>query len=273
MLRRSFLRSLLGGAFFGALGLKPGKSRARTVRFDHGVASGDPLQHRVVIWTRVSGSTDESIAVRWQVASDAEFRRVLRDGEIRTGPERDFTVKVDVGSLPAAAALYYRFEAEDEYSPTGRTRTLPHGSIDIASFAVLSCSNHPYGHFHVYREVANRDDIDAVLHLGDYIYEYGMGEYATERAEELDRVPEPSHEIVSLDDYRTRYAQYRSDPDLAALHARHPVIAIWDDHELANNAWRAGAQNHKPDEGRWEQRRDDAIQAWLEWMPVRVLSR
>lgn len=275
MKRRRFVASLLAGfapvrAFADET---PGERQG--LHFAHGVASGDPGQDRVIIWTRVSGAVDETVTLHWQVAKDAKMEQVLRHGSTTTGPHRDYTAKVDVDGLPPGATLYYSFAASRPadrvvQSPVGRTRTLPGGRVRSVRFGVASCANHPYGYFHAYREIAKRDDLDAVIHLGDYIYEYGLGGYATERAEALGRVPEPPHEAISLADIRRRHAQYKRDPDLMALHAAHPLIAVWDDHELANDAWRGGAQNHQPEEGDWPARRDAAIQAWLEWMPVRV---
>ncbi|MDH3716300.1 MAG: alkaline phosphatase D family protein, partial [Gammaproteobacteria bacterium] len=239
MLRRSVIQLLASGVLFALLG---GRSRAlpqpAAYSFAHGVASGDPLKDAVILWTRVSGASGEPLTVRWQVARDAAMQNVVAAGVAATNAERDYTVKVDVGNLPSGARLHYRFEVGDSVSPVGATRTLPAGSMDAARFAVVSCSNYPYGYFYAYREIARRDDIEAVIHLGDYIYEYGMGEYATERAEDLDRVPDPPTELHTLSDYRRRYAQYRSDPDLQAMHAAHPVIAVWDDHEIANDGWR-----------------------------------
>lgn len=243
------------------------------VSFAHGVASGDPLDDRVILWTRVSGIAAGDIDIDWQVATDRDFRWIVNEGRFRTDAERDYTVKVDAKGLPAGRTLYFQFRVGEVLSPVGRTRTLPQGQLDAAAFAVVSCSNHPYGYFNVYREIAHRDNLDAVLHLGDYIYEYGLGEYATERAEALGRAPEPRGRVVSLADYRARHAQYKADIDSQAMHAAHPMIAIWDDHEIANDAWSGGAENHHDGEGSWTERRDAAIQAWLEWMPVRVAHR
>ncbi|MCH7980429.1 MAG: alkaline phosphatase D family protein [Proteobacteria bacterium] len=270
MLRRNFIRVLAGSAIFSWAGFRSRKAVATEISFAHGVASGDPLSDSVVIWTRISGLTDHSIAVRWSLASDPEMTQLVREGVANTNAERDYTVKVDADRLPAGQYLWYQFKVDGVTSPVGRTRTLPVGSVNAAKFAVVSCSNFPYGYFHAYREIANRDDLDAVIHLGDYIYEYGLGEYATERAETLGRVPEPPTELLTLDDYRRRHAQYKADEDSIAMHARHPLIAIWDDHEICNDGWRAGALNHQEDEGSWESRRDAAIQAYLEWMPIRA---
>lgn len=270
MRRRSVLKLLLGGIGAWLAGCVPESIRpAPSLRFEHGVASGDPLSDRVMLWTRVSGA-DGPVRVAWQVALDASFAETIASGEQLTDGGRDYTVKVDAGGLPPGQQLYYRFLAGGAVSPVGRTRTAPSGSVATASFAVVSCSNHPYGYFHVYRDIAAQDELDAVIHLGDYIYEYGPGGYATEHAEAIGRVPDPPYEITSLSDYRRRYAQYRADVDLQAAHGRHPFIVVWDDHELTNDAWRDGAQNHDASEGEWETRRDAAIQAYLEWMPIRV---
>jgi alkaline phosphatase D len=164
---------------------------------------------------------------------------------------------------------YYRFRTGDKTSITGKTRTLPEGAIEAATFAVVSCSNYPAGFFNVYREVANQN-VDAVLHLGDYLYEYNSTGFASERAEELGRVVEPANELLTLADYRTRYAQYHRDVDLQAAHAAHPFVIVWDDHEVANDAWREGADNHDPaTEGSFIERKIAALQAWHEWLPVR----
>jgi alkaline phosphatase D len=270
VLRRRFISLLITGAAGLLTGWRSGRAAASGYGFRHGVASGDPLPDGVIIWTRISGATGEPIGVSWQVASDPEMRSILRSGVFTTGPERDYTVKVDVRGLRAGSRLYYRFSAAGTESQVGRTRTLPTGSPESVSFAVVSCSNYPAGYFHAYREIAKQDDLDAVVHLGDYLYEYGMGEYATAHANELGRIPDPVHETVTLGDYRRRHAQYKSDPDSRAMLAAHPLIAVWDDHEIANDAWHEGAENHGAEEGGWPARVDAAVQAYLEWMPVRA---
>jgi alkaline phosphatase D len=272
--RRQFVRGLLGSALWPATALADG-AVAREPAFAHGVASGDPMSDRVILWTRVSGAGEQTVNCDWTLAADPALREVVTRGSFVTDASRDHTVKVDADGLQAGGTWYYRFELNTPdgrrvQSPIGRTRTLAVGHVASVRFAVASCANYPYGYFHAYRDIASQESLDAVLHLGDYIYEYGLGGYATERAEQLGRIPEPRHEALTLDDLRCRHAQYKTDPDLKALHAAHPVIAIWDDHELANDAWKGGAQNHGDDEGAWEMRRDAAIQAWLEWMPVRA---
>lgn len=274
MLRRSFLQLFASGLLLALLGARGrAASFANNYTFRHGVASGDPLKDAVILWTRVSGASGESLALNWQVARDEAMTDIVASGAVTTDADRDYTVKVDARGLPDDTVLYYRFAVDDKVSPVGRTRTLPAGHVDTARFAVVSCSNHPYGYFNAYRDIAGHDDLDAVIHLGDYIYEYGLGEYGTERAEELGRVPDPPTELLSLSDYRRRYAQYRNDPDLKAMHGAHPMIAVWDDHELANDSWRDGAQNHGNrtnfDEGAWASRREAAVRAWFEWLPVR----
>lgn len=274
MLRRRFIHLLVSAILFAALGAKSRRTMAASLYdFKHGVASGDPLADAVIIWTRISGGTGETIRVDWQVARDAAIQDIVRSGYVDTDPRRDYTVKVDVRGLPSGSRLFYRFEVDGVASPPGQTRTLATGDIEAARFAVVSCANHPNGYFHVYREIADRDDLDAVLHLGDYLYDYGPGEYATEYAEALGRIPNPPHEIVSLQHYRRRHAQYKTDTDLQAMHAMHPMIAVWDDHEIANDSWRRGAQNHNRGEGSWRKRRDAAITAYFEWMPIRGEAR
>ncbi len=270
MRRRRILQGFVAATVSGWAGFSaPLAAQRGHYPFAHGVASGDPSADAVVIWTRVSGARGERVRVDWQVATDPGMRDVLKHGRTTTGPHRDYTVKVDVGGLPSGRTLFYKFLASGATSQIGRTRTLPTGEVRDAAFAVVSCSNYPAGYFHAYREIAARDDLDAVIHLGDYLYEYGPGEYATERAETLQRVPDPPHETVTLADYRRRHAQYKSDPDSQLMLASHPLIAVWDDHEFTNDAWRGGAQNHDPGEGPWSRRRDAALRAFFEWMPVR----
>ncbi len=224
-----------------------------------------------MLWTRVTPAPDlgSRPLVEWTLARDPGLREPVARGSLSTGPERDFTVKVDAVGLEPGSTYYYRFESGGEGSPIGRTRTLPAGATERLRLAVASCSNLPYGYFNAYAAIARRADLDAVLHLGDYLYEYANGTYGDGRS--LGRVPEPDREIVTLADYRQRHAQYKRDPDSRELHRQHPVIAVWDDHESANNAWRDGAQNHQPEEGSWQARRRAATRAYLEWMPIREI--
>jgi alkaline phosphatase D len=241
--------------------------------FRHGVASGDPLRDRVVLWTRVTpGQPGEVVDVGWMLARDARMTRVVASGSIRTSAERDYTVKLDAVALEPGTTYYYRFSARGARSVIGRTRTLPARPTSRARLAIVSCSNFPFGFFNVYGRLAARRDLDAVLHLGDYIYEYENGRYGTRKDGDgtaLGRISFPNKELLTLDDYRGRYAQYREDPDLQAAHRQHPFIHVWDDHEFANDAWRDGAQNHNPGEGAWADRKAAASRAWREWMPTR----
>jgi alkaline phosphatase D len=235
--------------------------------FRHGVASGDPLTDAVIIWTRVTVPDGATPEVSWEIASDPSFRRVLLRGLTTTGALKDFTIKIDATGLRPATTYYYRFQALGERSVVGRTRTLPAAAARHIRLAVASCSNLPFGYFNAYRRIAERADLDAVLHLGDYIYEYQNGKYGD--GTPFGRVSQPDREIVSLADYRTRHAQYKADPDLQEAHRQHPFIVVWDDHEITNDTWRDGAENHSPAEGEWATRRNHAIQAYFEWMPIR----
>jgi alkaline phosphatase D len=201
------------------------------------------------------------VSVWWEIARDLEFKERLGAGEVMASAARDFTVKVDADKLRPGRTYYYRFFAQGRQSMIGRTKTAGVGRLDRLRLGVVSCSNYAAGYFLGYRELATRADLDAVLHLGDYIYEYGGGDEG--------RAHEPPREILTLEDYRTRYAQYRSDPDLQAAHQQHPFIIVWDDHESANNSWMEGAQNHNPGEGEWADRKRFAQQVWHEWQPVR----
>jgi alkaline phosphatase D len=267
--RRKFIGGALGASVVApALGGCSTESiRSTSIsHFSHGVASGDPLQDRVIIWTRVT-TEETSVEVSWELAKDEGFEQLMASGTMLTNASRDYTVKVDVTGLQSGSSYYYRFFCNNRSSAVGRTRTLPDGKPEKFVMAAVSCSNFPAGYFNVYYHLANRDDVDVVLHLGDYIYEYANGEYGD--GAPLGRVPKPNKECIVLDDYRQRYACYREDQDLQAVHARHPFILVWDDHEFANNAWIKGAENHSESEGSWENRRAVATKAYFEWMPIR----
>ncbi|ELI5389704.1 TPA: alkaline phosphatase [Vibrio parahaemolyticus] len=270
--RRDFMKVVSSTAVAtGLIGCGSDDNESVAVSFEHGVASGDPTQTQVIIWTRVTTAASY-VDVSWQVASDMEFSNVVQSGVFTTDTGRDFTVKVDVQNLNANSQYYYRFMVGEMMSEVGQTQTLPEDGVEKASMAVVSCANYPAGYFHVYREILNQHEqspFDVVLHLGDYIYEYGAGGYASEDAAALGREPSKGTECITLDDYRKRYAQYRQDADLQALHAKLPMIAVWDDHELANDTWKNGAENHQDDEGRFIDRRAAAAAAWTEWLPVR----
>ncbi|MDL5047360.1 alkaline phosphatase D family protein [Oscillatoria amoena NRMC-F 0135] len=235
--------------------------------FYHGVASGDPLSNHVIIWTRVTPADSlPAIQVTWEISTDTTFATILQSDTLSTTPARDYTVKVDVPGLAPDTYYYYRFKALHTSSPIGRTKTTPVGSRDSVSFAVVSCSNWEWGYFNAYALIADKP-VDAVLHLGDYIYEYGTGRYGDTT---IGRFNLPPYEIVSLQDYRTRHSLYRLDAGLQKMSAAHPFIAIWDDHEVANNTFKSGAQNHQPDkEGDFFARRDAARKAYYEWIPIR----
>jgi alkaline phosphatase D len=235
--------------------------------FVHGVASGDPLADRVVLWTRVELTADRDEDIEWMIAEDPALAQVVASGVAPCSAARDHTVKVDAGGLAPGRTYHYGFRLGVHHSPVGRTRTLPVGPTERVRLAAVSCANYPTGFFGVYGAIARRDDLDLVLHLGDYIYEYADGEYGDPLA--LGRLLSPPTECFSLADYRARHGLYKRDPQLQALHARHPVVAIWDDHELANDAWMDGAKNHEAVEGPWAPRRDAAVQAYREWMPIR----
>ncbi|HEX7037581.1 MAG TPA: alkaline phosphatase D family protein [Pseudomonadales bacterium] len=237
--------------------------------FQHGVASGDPLSDRVILWTRITTADAKPVAVRWQIAADPDFRRVVNEGATTALPARDHTVKVDALGLEPARTYYYRFISGTAESPIGRTRTLPERTVNRLRIAVASCANLPFGYFTAYHHIAARHDLDLVLHLGDYLYEYAPRTYGD--GSDIGRVHQPPHEIVTLADYRTRHAQYKRDADLQEAHRQHPWICVWDDHETANNSYRDGAQNHNPElgEGEWAVRRRAAIQAYHEWLPIR----
>ena len=281
--RRNFLKASAAG--FGVAVLSLGLTGCRfddedeqslDISFAHGVASGDPLADSLILWTRVTplDPTTTSIKVQWQAATDPDFANISHNGETHISAATDFTLKVDLQGLNANTTYYYRFKSNGKTSPIGVGKTLPTGSIDKVKFAVISCANYPAGFFHVYGEIAKQTDIDAVLHLGDYIYEYGNDGYATEDAGILGRLlPEDnSDEIISLADYRNRYAHYRTDSNLQAAHSNCAFITVWDDHEITNDTWRNGAENHNEGEGEFSERKLHALQAYFEWMPIRNVA-
>jgi len=236
--------------------------------FAHGIASGDPGPDSVVLWTRISAAERE-VEVGWSLAADPGMQNILARGSVMTSATRDHTVKVLARGLPPGRVLYYRFETAGAESPTGRTRTLPTGRLDQLVVAVASCSNYPFGQFNGYQAIADDPDVDVVVHLGDYLYEYDENGYGGDDGRRLGRIHWPRHETVTLGDYRLRHAQYKSDPGSLAMHAMHPLIPTWDDHESTNNPWTGGAQNHQAGEGDWLDRRSVSLRAYYEWMPVR----
>ena len=250
---------------------------ADEVSFDHGVASGDPLSDGVIVWSRVTPADEDTqspVPVTVRLYRDEAMSLLAAETQLNATSARDFTLKADIQGLQADTEYFYQFTARttsgDVVSPVGRTKTAPASGKPPVTFAVVSCSNFPFGYFNVYDAISKRTDLDAVIHLGDYLYEYGVDGYGGQAGQEIDRNHEPPMEIVSLGDYRTRHAQYKRDPMLQAAHAAAPWICTWDDHESTNNSYRTGAENHQPEtEGNWTDRKQAAVQAYLEWMPVR----
>ena len=247
----------------------PGPANAEV--FPYGVASGDPLPQGVIIWSMLAAdAVGDSLAVTgtWEVATDAGMVNRVRSGPFVARAERHFRIKIDVEQLSPDTYYYYRFQWGNAYSLVGRTKTAPAADANtVVRLAVVSCNAYEWGFFNAFASLSRRQDLDAIVHLGDYIYEYGTGEYGDTT---LGRIHHPRHEAVTLADYHLRYAQYRQDPDLRELHRRHPFTSIWDDHELANNSYTGGAENHQPDtEGDYLLRIDAARQIYYDWMPVR----
>lgn len=235
--------------------------------FYHGVASGDPLADRVILWTRIT-TQDATANVDWQIATDTNFINVVNSGTVSTDANKDYTVKVDATGLQENTWYYYRFKSGTTYSIMGRTRTSPSGNVNNLRFAVVSCSDYENGYFNAYRDIANKNDVDAVIHLGDYYYEYAAG--TLPQGLDSNRNHEPATEIVTLADYRMRNSQYKLDADLREVHRQYPFILVWDDHETANNSWAGGAENHTPGaEGIWADRISYGRRSYFEWMPIR----
>ncbi|MGY1582477.1 alkaline phosphatase D family protein [Streptomyces sp. MN13] len=277
--RRTVVKAAAAGAVLAApLAVPAPALAAEAPAFLHGVASGDPLPDGILLWTRVTPTPEAvpgsglgpDVEVRWTVALDKAFTNVVAKGSVTATAASDHTVKADVRGLAPATDYWFRFSAGATDSPAARTRTAPAASAAVANlrFGVVSCANWEAGYFSAYRHLAGRGDLDAWLHLGDYIYEYGTGEYGTRGT--VVRPHVPAHEILTLADYRARHGRYKTDPDLQALHAVAPVVAIWDDHEIANDTWSGGAENHTEGaEGGWAARQAAAKRAYFEWMPVR----
>ena len=256
----------------------PARAASDAPAFLHGVASGDPLPDGILLWTRVTPAADAApgsglgpdTEVSWIVATDKALTNVVSKGAVTATAASDHTVKADIRGLAPATDYWFRFSAGGTDSPVARTRTAPAADATVSGlrFGVVTCANWEAGYFASYRHLALRNDLDAWLHLGDYIYEYGTGEYGTR--DTVVREHAPTHEIITLADYRTRHGKYKTDTDLQALHSKAPVIAIWDDHEFANDSWSGGAENHTEGaEGTWTARQAAAKQAYFEWMPVR----
>jgi len=247
--------------------------------FEHGVASGDPTESSVILWTRVSRTNfrdihdDEQLSgiadanVSWRVATDESFTNVVNSGSTTVGSETDFTLKVDAQNLQSNTKYFYQFTVGPNSSVIGKTKTLPSGTVDQVKLAVVSCSNYASGYFNVYKEIAQMGDLDAIIHLGDYIYEYADSGYGSLRK------LEPTHELINLADYRMRHALHKKDSNSQQMHASLPMIAVWDDHEVANDTWISGAENHDATtEGNFAARKASAIKAYFEWMPIRPVT-
>lgn len=239
--------------------------------FTHGLASGDPLPGGVILWSRLTPENPMNgpIDVIWEMDKDPDFKSLSQSGIFTTNKTRDWTVKIDVSDLDPGEVYYYRFRVGDVISPIGQTKTLADASVESARFAIASCANWQHGYFNAYDHIARQDHFDAFIHLGDYYYEYAADDYLDEAASGTGRLHEPRHEIITLEDYRLRHAQYRTDPGLQAITAKMPMIAIWDDHETSNDSWIGGAENHEEGEGDWTDRRQAALRAYYEWMPIR----
>lgn len=251
-----------------------GGSSASAAEYRYGVASGDPLADRIVLWTHAKvPNSNESVPLTWQVSISTAFDAIVASGTATATADTAFTTKVDATGLSAGNTYYYRFlDASRNGSPVGTTRTLPAANVASVKFAVFSCTLYSAGYFNAY-DAAAKSGAQYAIHLGDYLYEYGSdpAKFGNTDAVALGRVTVPANDMVSLDDYRTRYALYRSDPNLQALHAAMPWITVWDDHEFANNAWVSDADNHNSaTQGSWATRKAIAARVYHEWMPIRT---
>lgn len=287
MTRRTFIQSTLAAGaatcVAGGIGTAMATGELAHAVFQHGVASGDPLPTSVVLWTRVTPTAEATpgsglgdvVDVRWEVALDQNFSTIHAHGETTTSADSDHTVHIDPYGLEPATVYFYRFHALGQTSPVGRTATAPEftAEVEVLRCAIASCANWESGFFAAYRDIAERGargELDMVVHLGDYIYEYGVGEMAGKLG--VLRPNQPAWETVTLADYRLRYGTYRTDAHLQAAHAAVPWVVTWDDHEIANNAYAHGAANHDDSEGDWQARRNAAMQAYFEWQPLRATN-
>lgn len=234
--------------------------------FYHGVASGDPTDTSILLWTRLTKEiTYDQNDLSWEVATDRKFKNVIASGVANASKATDYTVKPFVTGLSPNTHYFYRFIDGKKKSIVGEFKTLPNDASQL-DIAFASCSNYEWGYFNNYRFMAEDTTIDLIVHLGDYIYEYGIGTYGDTS---LQRLNVPAHEIKTLDDYRTRYSLYRLDKDLILAHQKKAFITTWDDHESANNSYDEGAQNHQEEtEGSWSERSKAVRQAYYEWLPV-----
>ncbi|RXK13220.1 alkaline phosphatase [Halarcobacter mediterraneus] len=255
-------------------------SNSTNVDFLHGVASGDPTEDSVIIWTRLTPENNlNELSLSYEVSKFEDFSTLIHSGDAKAKKDNDYTVKIDLQNLESDKEYYYRFKANDKVSVIGKTKTISSNPSQV-KMAVFSCSNYPNGYFNAYMEASKIQDLDVVLHLGDYIYEYGMFEadgltpaYATKNAVEIGRAlpSDNDTELLTIEDYRKRYALYRTDEGLQALHKKVPFITVWDDHEIANDTYKDGAQNHNNDtEGDFQTRKMAALKAYFEWLPIRA---
>ena len=260
----------------GAIGLSASISSScskNIYSFNHGVASGDPLEDRVILWTRVTPQQAGPVETILEISENENFSKIAHSTKLQTSSLSDYTVKYDFLAkqyCDSDKGFFYRFRAGSSISEIGKSKTFSKNTESV-KIGVFSCSNFPAGYFNAYQAAAEKNDLDLWLHLGDYLYEYPMGGYATDNAEKLGRTPSPTHEMITLSDYRLRHAQYKLDHGSKALHKHAPLIAVWDDHEFSNDAWKRGAENHSEDgsEGDFYARRSAAIKAYYEWMPIR----
>jgi alkaline phosphatase D len=245
--------------------------------FYHGVASGDPMEDRVIIWTRITPDRDTTITGTYIFATDIALKNMIKIGTFSTDSSKDYTVKMDVTGLQSNTTYYYAFIALGKRSCIGRTKTTPtkysdtpsvlgNNLSDVLKFAVVSCANYEGGYFNAYARIADRNDLNAVIHLGDYYYDYSMGSHRNSKLKDLTRNYIPIHKTVTKTDYRLRLSLYHLDKNLQKVHQQHPFITIWDDHEIANNAYETGAKSNKGD---WNVRKKEAKEAYFEWMPIR----
>lgn len=243
-----------------------------TGAFAHGIASGDPRADSVILWTRLTPENVNGgpVILTWKMSETTDFATITAQGATEANVAKNWAVKVEATGLKAGTQYFYQFSLGDKTSPIGQTRTLPKGEIDSVRFAVVSCSNWQEGYFNAYDHISRQNGIDAVIHLGDYFYEYGASKFEGTEMAKQGHLHEPRHEVITLEDYRIRHAQYRTDPSLQAMSAKFPMIMIWDDHESSNDSWKTGAQNHDPEtEGPWEDRKQAAMRAYYEWLPIR----
>lgn len=273
--RREFIVNVSSvSAVLAAGGVLSGCSGASQVPvdFNYGVASGDPLKDRIILWTHAKYQNSAApVALTYQVANDSAFMSVVTSGQVVSSADTGYTAKVDATGLAEGKSYFYRFFSGSSISAVGQTRTLPASGATEVTFSVFSCADYPLGYFNAYAEAAKRGS-DFAIHLGDYIYEYGTGNAPTQEVIlDLNRFADHTKELLTLDDYRKRHALYKSDPDSKILHAKIPLIAGWDDHEVSNDNYKDGAQAHDAaTDGDYVDRRTAALQAYHEWMPIRT---